>query len=89
MGLRTRRVPLLTTFDYNINHLQWSDGRIIALLVIALVFLIAFVIIQIWIPERATVPPHIFVQRSIFSGFFVSCCLGAHQTLLRKFTPPV
>ncbi|KAI1370172.1 MFS general substrate transporter [Hypoxylon crocopeplum] len=69
-------------FTYN-----WSDGRIIALLVLAFVLLIIFVLIQIWKPERATVPPHIFVQRSIFSGFFVSCCLGSHQTLLLYYLP--
>ncbi|KAF7554336.1 hypothetical protein G7Z17_g2943 [Cylindrodendrum hubeiense] len=66
---------------------SWSDGRIIALLVLAFVLLIIFVMIQIWKPERATVPPRIFTQRSIASGFFVSCCLGAHQTLLLYYLP--
>ncbi|KAF2101411.1 MFS general substrate transporter [Rhizodiscina lignyota] len=66
---------------------SWSDGRIIALLVIAFVLLIVFVFIQIWKPERATVPPRIFIQRSIASGFFVSCCLGSHQTLIIYFLP--
>ena len=51
---------------------------------LAFVLLIAFVLIQVWRPERATVPPHIFMQRSIASGFYVSCCIGAHQTLMRK-----
>ncbi|KAF7560116.1 hypothetical protein G7046_g4039 [Stylonectria norvegica] len=68
---------------------QWHDGRIVALLVVAFVLLIAFVFIQIWRPERATVPPRIFVQRSICSAFFVSCCLGAHQTIVqRSLLPP-
>ncbi|KAK3352782.1 major facilitator superfamily domain-containing protein [Lasiosphaeria hispida] len=66
---------------------SWSDGRIIALLVLAFVLLIAFVLIQVWRPERATVPPRIFIQRSIASGFFVSCCIGAHQTLLLYYLP--
>ncbi|KAK7419760.1 hypothetical protein QQX98_003132 [Neonectria punicea] len=69
-------------FTYN-----WSDGRIIALLVIAFVLLIVFVLDQVWKPEYATVPPHIFIQRSIASGFWVSCCVGAHQTLLIYFLP--
>ncbi|KAF2429260.1 MFS general substrate transporter [Tothia fuscella] len=66
---------------------SWSDRRIIALLVLAFVLLIAFVFIQIWKPEHATVPPRLFAQRSITSGFFVSCCLGAHQTLLLYYLP--
>ena len=69
------------------DRIQWSDGRIIALLVLAFVLLIAFVLIQVWKPEQATVPPRIFIQRSIASGFWVSCCVGAHQTLFSKCAP--
>ncbi|KPM34777.1 hypothetical protein AK830_g11797 [Neonectria ditissima] len=66
---------------------SWNDGRIIALLVVAFALLIAFVLNQVWKPEHATAPPRIFVQRSIASGFWVSCCVGAHQTLLIYFLP--
>ncbi|KAI1385496.1 major facilitator superfamily domain-containing protein [Hypoxylon trugodes] len=66
---------------------SWSDSRSITLLVLAFALLIAFVVIQIWKPERATVPPHIFVQRSVASGFFVSCCAGAHQMLVLYYLP--
>ncbi|KAF2725657.1 MFS general substrate transporter, partial [Polychaeton citri CBS 116435] len=66
---------------------SWGDGRIVALLVLAFVLLIAFVLIQIWRKKQAMVPPHIFMQRSIASGFWVSCCVGAHQTLLIYFLP--
>jgi hypothetical protein len=52
--------------------------------VLAFVLLIAFVLIQVWKPEEATVPPRIFIQRSIAGGFWVSCCIGAHQTLFSK-----
>jgi hypothetical protein len=65
---------------------QWSDGRIVALLVLAFVLLISFVLIQVWKPEQATVPPSIFIQRSVASGFWASCCVGAHQTLLSTYT---
>ncbi|KUJ24095.1 MFS general substrate transporter [Mollisia scopiformis] len=65
----------------------WSDGRIIGLLVVAFVLMIAFVLIQVWRPEQATVPPLIFKQRSILSGFWVSCCVGAHQTLFIYYLP--
>ncbi|KAH8705959.1 major facilitator superfamily domain-containing protein [Talaromyces proteolyticus] len=69
-------------FTYN-----WSDKRIIALLVVAFVLLIAFVLTQILMPDQAIVPPYIFTQRSIAGGFWVSCCVGAHQTLLIYFLP--
>ncbi|KAH8659852.1 major facilitator superfamily domain-containing protein [Xylariales sp. PMI_506] len=66
---------------------SWNDGRIIALLVVAFIPLIAFVLIQIWRPDRATVPPHLFVQRSIASAFFLGFCIGAHQALYLYYLP--
>ncbi|TPR05376.1 hypothetical protein CAN33_0034425 [Aspergillus niger] len=62
---------------------NWSNGRIIALLVLAFILLIAFVVIQIWKPEQATLPPKILFQRSIASGFWVSCCQGAHTMIIK------
>ncbi|KAJ4170874.1 hypothetical protein NW754_007018 [Fusarium falciforme] len=67
--------------------LDWSNGKIIALLIVSFTLLIVFILIQIWKPAQATVPPHIFIQRSIAGGFWVSCCVGAHQTLLIYFPP--
>ncbi|KAL1896746.1 hypothetical protein Sste5346_004378 [Sporothrix stenoceras] len=65
----------------------WSNGRIIALLVLAGVLLIVFSVIQVVLPDQATVPPRIFVQRSILSGFLCSCCTGAHMTLMVYYLP--
>lgn len=65
----------------------WSEGRIIALLVLAFVLLIAFAVIQVWKPDEATIQPRIFIHRSIASGFWVSCCIGAHQTMFIYFLP--
>lgn len=67
------------------NSIQWSEGRIIALLVLAFALLIAFALIQVWKPEQATLPPRILTQRSILSGFWVSACLGAHLNVFGKF----
>lgn len=54
-------------------------------LVLAAVLMVAFVLIQIWKPDQATVPPKIFMQRSIASGVWVSLCIGSHQTVYCKF----
>nr|QZS37290.1 MFS-type transporter [Talaromyces sp.] len=66
---------------------SWGEGRIIVLLVVAFVLLIAFALIQVWKPEQATLPPRIFLQRSIASGFWVSLCVGAHMNLLVYYLP--
>lgn len=59
----------------------------IALLVLAFALLIAFTLIQLWKPQQAMVPPRLFAQRSIASGFWVSSCLGSHMMLIRKSAP--
>jgi hypothetical protein len=52
--------------------------------VLAFGLIIAFALIQVWKPEQATLPPRIFIQRSIASGFWVSSCLGAHLNVFGK-----
>lgn len=54
----------------------WGNGRIIALFVISGILMIAFVAVQIWLKKDATVPPHIFNQRSIISGVIFAMCVG-------------
>lgn len=68
------------------DRIQWRENRVVALLVLAFVLLTAFVLIQIWKPEQATLPPRIFLQRSIASGFWVTSCIGAHQTIFGRST---
>ncbi|KAJ5774689.1 hypothetical protein N7457_009585 [Penicillium paradoxum] len=55
---------------------KWGNGRIIALFVISGILIIAFIAVQIWLKKDATVPPHIFKQRSITSGVVFSMCVG-------------
>lgn len=56
---------------------SWDNGRLIALFVISGTLMIAFVTVQIWLKKNATVPPHIFSQRSIVSGVLFAMCVGA------------
>lgn len=66
------------------DYVQWSEGRIVALLTLAFALLIAFILIQIWKPDQATVPPKIFIQRSIFSAFWLSSCVGIQTQIFGK-----
>lgn len=54
----------------------WSNGRIIALLVISGLLVIAFCLVQLWRKEDATVPPRIMGQRSIAFGSLYSMFIG-------------
>ena len=54
---------------------------VIALLVLAAVLLAIFVVIQILLPETATVPPRILSGRTMISAFLVIFCIGAHMMI--------
>ncbi|MCJ1405002.1 hypothetical protein MMC11_008228 [Xylographa trunciseda] len=68
-------VCLLLALQWGGATYPWSDGRIIALFVIFGIFGIAFICIQIWRGDNATVPPRI-MNRSMVAGSFFGMCLG-------------
>lgn len=57
-------ICLLLALQWGGTKHPWSDGRIIALFVLFGIFIIAFVAIQIWKGDAATVPPSISMQFS-------------------------
>ncbi|EMC91453.1 hypothetical protein BAUCODRAFT_39638 [Baudoinia panamericana UAMH 10762] len=70
-------VCLLLALQWGGSKYPWHNGRIIALLVIFAVLAIAFVGIQIWKQDNATVPPRVLKQRSVAAGAWFSATLGA------------
>jgi MFS family permease len=75
-------VSLLLALQWGGSKYPWSDRRIIGLLVTFGILLTAFVAIQIWKQERATVPPRIFMNRSIWSCALYIICLGGSSFTL-------
>ena len=80
-------VCLLLALQWGGSKYPWSNGRIIALFVLAGVLLIGFVIVQIWKGESATVPPRIFWQRSIVAGAYFGLCLGGAFFIFIYYLP--
>lgn len=70
-------VCLLLALQWGGQQYAWSDGRIIALFVVFGVLLIAFIGIQIWRQEAATVPPRIMKQRTVAAGTLYAFFLGS------------
>ena len=70
-------VCLLLALQWGGSQYPWSDGRIIALLVVFGVLTCIFIGIQFWKKDFATVPPRILSQRSIAAGSWFAFCLGA------------
>ncbi|KAJ7158336.1 major facilitator superfamily transporter, partial [Mycena crocata] len=70
-------ISLLLALQWGGSKYEWKNGRIIGLFVVFGVLIIAFIAIQIWKQELATVPPRIFKKRSIWAASWFSLCLGA------------
>ena len=70
-------VCLLLALQWGGSQYPWSDGRIIALLVVFVVLMLIFIAIQFWKKDNATVPPRVLKQRSIASGAWFAITLGA------------
>ena len=70
-------VCLLLALQWGGSEYDWSNARIIALLVLAGVLLFAFIGIQLWKKDNGTIPPRLIKQRSIMSGALFSFALGA------------
>ncbi|KKY27674.1 putative mfs multidrug [Phaeomoniella chlamydospora] len=66
---------------------SWSSPRIIGLWVCFALTFISFLVVQWAKKDNATVPPRIFFQRSICSGFFYSFCLAASMMILIYYIP--
>ncbi|KAI3398901.1 hypothetical protein diail_8410 [Diaporthe ilicicola] len=60
---------LLLVLQWGGKEYPWSDGRIIGLFVGFALLTIVFVGTQIWIGEKATLPPRVISQRTV-----ASCC---------------
>ncbi|KAI5838933.1 major facilitator superfamily domain-containing protein [Morchella snyderi] len=80
-------VCLLLALQWGGSKYQWSNPKIIGLLVTAGVLLAAFVGVQAWRGEKATIPPRILRQRSILSSCIVSFSIGSCFMLLVFYLP--
>lgn len=69
-------ICLLIGLQWGGTRYAWSNGRIIALFVLASLLIIAFLAIQYWKQDSAIVPPRILMQQSMALGVFFSFCLG-------------
>jgi hypothetical protein len=81
-------VCLILALQWGGASYPWSDGRIIALFVVAGVLLLAFIGVQIWRQEDATTPLRIISQRSVACGIGYAMCIGGGMISL-LYTLPI
>ncbi|OTA99368.1 hypothetical protein M426DRAFT_76399 [Hypoxylon sp. CI-4A] len=80
-------VCLVLTLQWGGTKYPWNNARIIVLLVLCGVLCLAFVFVQIWKQEDATVPPRIMKQRSIAASVWFGFFFGSGMMVLVYYLP--
>ena len=80
-------VCLLFALEWGGTKYPWGNGRIIGLFVVFGVLGLAFIAWQAWQKEKATVPPRIAFQRSIFAGSMAYIGTGSALVILAFYLP--
>lgn len=79
-------VCLLLALQWGGLTYPWNNWRMILCLALGGVLLLAFVAVQILLPKTATIPPRIFMQRSIMAGFFSTICIGSSMMIFGRLS---
>ncbi|GAK62708.1 SGE1 [Moesziomyces antarcticus] len=66
---------------------SWNTPRVIALLVVFGVTLLAFVAWQMYMQDRALLPPSIFVERSVLGSFWYMWFFAGSMTVIFYYVP--
>ncbi|KAJ4370720.1 MFS sugar transporter [Neocucurbitaria cava] len=80
-------ICLLLALQWGGSKYAWGSGRIIALLVITGLLAIAFVVVQWWKQEDATVPPRVFMNRNVWGSAWFGAMLGAAFFVMVYYIP--
>ncbi|KAF7534156.1 hypothetical protein G7054_g6501 [Neopestalotiopsis clavispora] len=80
-------ICLLFALEWGGSKYPWSNGRIIALFVVFGVLLVSFIGSQVWLSEKATVPPRIALNRSIISGCLAYVGTGSALVIYAFYLP--
>jgi hypothetical protein len=76
-------VCILLALQWGGSKYAWGNGRIIALFILGGLLLTAFVVVQFWKGEAATVPPRVFKNRNVWgSSWFVVALGGAFFVMI-------
>lgn len=80
-------ICLLFALQWGGTKFTWNNGRIIGLFVIFGIFGFAFIASQAWRKDQATVPPQVFLQRSILAGSIANFGIGSVLVVYAFYLP--
>ncbi|KAF1815159.1 MFS transporter [Eremomyces bilateralis CBS 781.70] len=80
-------ICLLLALQWGGSEYNWGNARIIVLFILFALLIAAFVGIQFWKQERATIPPRVFKNRNVWGSALFGGCLGASFFILIFYVP--
>ncbi|CAK5266303.1 unnamed protein product [Mycena citricolor] len=80
-------ICLLLVLQWGGSKYPWKSGRVIALFIVFGLLIAVFIVLQLRQGDRATIPPRIIKQRSIWSGAWYAFSVGAAFFLLSFYLP--
>lgn len=81
-------VCLLLALQWGGSTYAWSNARIIALLVLAIILVTAFIVVQVWNRNNtATVPLRVIKQRTVAGAFWFTFCTSAAMLAMVYYLP--
>lgn len=80
-------VCLLLALQWGGSKYDWSNWRIIFLFIMFGVTAVAFAIVQVKMPETASLPPKVIIQRTMLSATFYMFFVAGAMMLLVYFIP--
>ena len=80
-------ICLLFALQWGGTVYPWSNWRVIFLFILFGVLLTAFVVSQVWLQEKATIPPKIFLQRTVLSGSIAQIGIGSGIVIFAFYLP--
>lgn len=80
-------ICLLLALQWGGNKYPWSNSRIIGLFIGFGLMIILFSVSQIYLGEKATLPPHILKKRTVLSAILYALFFGGSFFLLVYYVP--
>ncbi|PWY81407.1 MFS general substrate transporter [Aspergillus eucalypticola CBS 122712] len=80
-------VCLLLALQWGGLKYAWQDARVIVLLVLAGIFAIAFISVEIWQGPNAMLPSRVFTQRTVSAASFFGFCTVSAIFVLTYYLP--
>ncbi|DAA75275.1 TPA_exp: Uncharacterized protein A8136_2026 [Trichophyton benhamiae CBS 112371] len=80
-------VSLMLALQWGGSVYTWSNGRIIALFVVAGILSVSFILNEIYQRERAMLKMSVFTQRTVVGSFFYSFCVGGSMMTIVYYLP--